>query len=70
MRGFFLLKISGYLRAPVSCTSFFGGIMYKVIMYNGIMYKIIMYKKREHSLNHAPFSPRYFFSSVLYRLYS
>jgi len=54
---------------------FFGGIMYKIIMYKiimykVIMYKIIMYKKREHSLNHAPFSPRYFFSSVLYRLYS
>ena len=36
---------------------FFGGIMYKIIMYKVIMYKIIMYKKREHSLNHAPFSP-------------
>ena len=65
MRGFFLLKISGYLRAPVSCTSFFSGIMYKIIMYKFIMYKIIMYKKRGATETAPPFHP-VIFSLVFY----
>jgi hypothetical protein len=60
------------------CTSYYvQAIMYKLLCTSyyvqAIMYKLrraIMYKKREHSRSHTPFSPRYFFSSVLYRLYS
>ena len=42
---------------------FFGGIMYKVIMYNGIMYKLIYsyhVQKKGRNRNRAPFYPRYF----------